>query len=632
MHPRPFGLRSAMPCLVLAVALSASLAAAGVSGGERGPGNAAVSVRLSRAIGRSGSSPLHAWVYFKDKDLGSDQLRTAALRRVEQQLSAHTLWRRSKTMGARVVDETDLPVSNDYAARVLATGAIRREVSRYLNAVSVEATPGQLSAIAALPCVDHLDLVNSYQRSRIEPWSGESAAEAIEVPTALPRPGRVRAMGAQALDSTQYGVSWKQLKQIEVTKMHEAGYHGEGVLLCILDAGFQTTHTAFNFAGHPLKVAARRDFIQGDTIVSNQAGKDSTGQDSHGTYTLSTIGAYFPGRYLGAAYECRFLLGKTEWVPTESPVEEDHWLAGTEWADSLGADLISSSLGYREFEAPFIGSSYTYSDLDGHHAVTTRAASIAAAHGIVVINAMGNEGQQVYPGNKLVAPADADSIISSGAVDSTGLVASFSSRGPTFDRRIKPDIMARGVLDWAVAYSNNTGYTRVSGTSFSTPITAGAVALLLQKYPSMTPLDVVNAIHLSGDRFASPDTVYGWGLLHIFGASQTAPLSVDSGGTDRGLPGLSLGLAPNTPNPFHAATRISYALSGVSGARKGSLKVFDVTGRLVATLLEGEIPPGAHQATWDGRKSDGRDAGTGIYFYRLESGTQSMARRMILVR
>ncbi len=632
MHPEPSGRRFVCLCLSLAALASAHLVSAAGSGPAPRADLAAMSPPLSRAIAQANSAPVHAWIYFKDRAVGTGEIRIRALRRAESALPAHTLWRRSKTMGVNVVDETDVPVSNDYAAQVLATGATRREVSRYLNAMSVQATTAQLLAIAGLPCVERLDLVRSYQRSEIEPWSGEAASDIVEAPPTAIRFPEPRPMGAAALDSTQYGYSWKQLRQIEVTKMHDAGYHGEGVLLCILDAGAQTNHSAFNYPGHPLQVAARRDFIQGDTIIANQAGKDSTGQDSHGTYTLSTIGAYFPGRYLGAAYECRFLLGKTEYVPTETPIEEDHWLAGTEWADSLGADVISSSLGYRDFEAPFVNSSYTYPDLDGHHATTTRAAEIAAAHGIVVVNAMGNDGSLAYPGNKMIAPADADSIISSGAVDSTGVVASFSSKGPTWDRRIKPDIMARGVKTWTVAYSNNTGYTQVNGTSFSTPLTAGAVALLLQKFPGAKPIDVINAIHLSGDRSSSPDTVYGWGLLHIFGASLSVPLSVDSGGTDRGLPGLSLGLAPNSPNPFHVSTRIHYALSGVAGSRRGSLKVFDVSGRLVVTLREGDLAPGAHQAIWDGRRSDGSVARTGIYFYRLQSGTQSLTRRMILIR
>jgi subtilisin family serine protease len=193
--------------------------------------------------------------------------------------------------------------------------------------------------------------------------------------------------------------------------------------------------------------------------------------------------------------------------------------------------------------------------------------------------------------------------------------------------------MARGLLAWAVSYGNNSNYTRVSGTSFSTPLTAGAAALLLQEYPSLTPLAAINAIHQSGDRASNPDTIYGWGLLNISGAAAIiAATGVDSGGGNHGLPGLSLGLGSNIPNPFRGATTISYSLNGVADNRTVRLRIFDVSGRLVATLHDGATSPGQHAATWDGTRSDGRAAGNGIYFYRLESGTKSVARRMILVR
>ncbi|HVP39799.1 MAG TPA: S8 family serine peptidase [Candidatus Saccharimonadales bacterium] len=620
--------RSLLSWLFSGIALGLLL----VAGAPRAAaGSAPLSLGLLQALGRPGGAPVHAWVYFADKGLADPELRARALDRVEASLPAHALWRRSKTMPGRVVDELDLPVSESYLEQVLATGARRREVSRWLDAVSVAATPAQLTAIAALPCVARLDLVGAYRRD-------ERRLDALYGPepvwTAPPAPAAPSAPLAPAADSTQYGMSWSQLNQIQIPQLHDAGFHGEGILICMLDDGFRLNHAAFNYPGHPIQVAHSRDFIYGDSIVADQAGQDSAFQDEHGTWTLSTIGAYYPGQFLGAAYNARFILGKTEWIPTEYPIEEDHWLAGAEWADSLGADVISSSLGYRDFDTSSISPLARYMLLDGHTHVTTRAASIASRHGIVVVDAMGNEnGLGVpYPSNKMIAPADGDSVLSVGAVNSAGTIAAFSSLGPTWDRRLKPDIVARGVSDWMVGYSDPNGYEYHSGTSFSTPLTAGAVALILQKHPDYTPLMVLEAIHQTGSQAANPDTVYGYGLLRAYDAANYNLAAVDSGGGVRNLPGLSLALSLNRPNPFRGLTVLDYTVSGVAGSQRVRLRVFDVSGRAVATLKDGDASPGTHQASWDGRDGDGRPLGTGVYFCRLESGSQAATRRIVLLR
>ncbi|MBI5836017.1 MAG: S8 family serine peptidase [Candidatus Eisenbacteria bacterium] len=620
---------------ILAVAALACLALVPVPSRILAAAPAPFSARLQEAAGRPRGGEIHAWVYFRDKGLATPAERAEALRRAESELPDRTLWRRAKIMTGPVVDDMDLPVSGRHVREVRATGARQRQVSRWFNSMSVSATPAQLRAIAALPCVDRLDVVESYRRGDVAEgapdipangWSPVGPGAFSPVRPAAPAAGAV-------IDSTQYGVTWKQLNLHQIPKLHDAGFHGEGVLICMLDSGFRTTHSAFNYPGHVLQVAHSRDFIHGDTVVANEAGQDSAGQDSHGTYCLSLIGGYYPGRYLGAAYNARFILGKTEWVPTETPIEEDHWLAGVEWADSLGADLISSSLGYSTYDTTSIPPLAIYAQMDGRTRVSSRAANYAAARGIVCITAMGNDGGAIYPSNKVIAPADGFNVVSAGATDSLGVRSSYSCFGPTWDRRIKPEVMARGTRDWVVSVSSDLSYFGTgSGTSFATPITAGAVALVLQKNPGYNPLQVLDALRQTASHPASPDTVTGYGLLRAYDAASFVSTSVDSGGGVRNLPGLSLAMSQNQPNPFRGNTRIDYSVSGVAGEQRVRLRVFDPAGRLVATLKDGDAAPGTHQAAWDGRHADGRPAGTGLYFYRLESGTLSVTRRLVLFR
>ena len=626
-------------CLLTAVLIASTFVIAGRSvAAGRQP--APMSAGLIRAM----SLPtVHAWVYFKDKGLTSSLERDRALARFENALTARALWRRSKTMHDGLVDELDLPVSDGYVARVLATGAQRRAVTRWFNAMSVQATPSQLTRIAQLDCVARLDLVEAHAKN--DPVPEESIGPSAEAGTLAERQEAARistdqhAAAYAAIDSTQYGVAWKQLKQIQVPLLHQAGFHGEGILICMLDDGFRLTHEAFNYPGHALKVAHSRDFINGDTVVANQAGQDVSSQDQHGTWTTSCIGGYYPTHYLGAAYEARFILGKTEYVPHETNVEEDYWLMGTEWADSLGADVISSSLAYRWFMIPpadtdtnFV-TSYHFWNLDGHTAITTRAASIATSRGIVCVNAAGNDGGNsgAYPDplNKMDAPADGESVLAAGAVDSNSVRVSFSSIGPTYDRRIKPDIMARGYQAWMVNTSTTNAYNRVSGTSFSCPLTAGAVALILQMNPSLTPIQLLNAVHATGDRSLNPDTLYGYGLLHAYDAAILGA----SAGVPFGPPRIQAGisLSQNRPNPFRGTTTLNYEIGGAA-PREASLRVYDLQGRQVAVLVQGRLTPGAYRATWNGRLQSGAEAGTGIYFCRLESAGQSVARRIALVR
>ncbi len=303
-----------------------------------------------------------------------------------------------------------------------------------------------------------------------------------------------------------YGGSYRQLTQINVPNAHLAGYRGQGVRVCMIDTGYRKDHAIFAEAFTEGRVIAEYDFINDDTNTQNQAG-DPSGQHNHGTYCWSTLGGALDGTHYGPAFEAEFLLAKTENVASETQVEEDDWAAAMRWADTMGADVISSSLGYSDW--------YVTANYNGDFCVTTKAADSAAAIGIVVCNSMGNSG----PGaTTLSAPADADSIVSCGAVDSNGTIAGFSSRGPTFDGRIKPEVCAQGVATYCATPTTTTSYGRVNGTSLSTPLIGGAAAVILSAHPSWTPMQVREAMMMTASQRCMPGNVYGWGIIDVMAA------------------------------------------------------------------------------------------------------------------
>ena len=292
---------------------------------------------------------------------------------------------------------------------------------------------------------------------------------------------------------------------MRVPELHERGLSGEGVLVALFDTGFPNLeHEAFS----AMKIVSQWDFIRGVDDVRG-------GGDGHGTATLSAAGGFQPGELIGPAYGASFMLAVTEDIRSETPVEEDNWAAAAEWVESWGADVISSSLGYARFDLPH--ASYTDRDMDGMTAVTTRAATMAAARGVVVVNSAGNGG--LHPTrNTLVAPADGRDVLSTGAVDRAGVRAGFSSVGPTADGRMKPDVAAMGVAVKIATVLTTNSYGAANGTSLSCPLVAGVVALLLQAHPAYSVDDVLRALRATSSQNAAPDNLLGWGILDAVAA------------------------------------------------------------------------------------------------------------------
>ncbi len=466
-------------------------------------------ILLSEVASAQPSSLQHMWVFFRDKSTATFQLADPALCGI----SKRALKRRAKVLPPdRLIDQLDLPVSEDMIAQVKRTGAKIRTVSRWLNAVSVEATPLQLQVLNTLPVVAASEPVAQLKRS-------------YPLPSPVPLTSLSKSSSTQGLD---YGPSATQLTNMRVVDLHAVGVNGTGVLIGMIDDGFNNyrIHTALK----NIKVESTYDFIHNISDVNRQPWEDPI-QGNHGAGTLSAVGGFAPGQLIGAAYGASFILAKTEMDSSGNSYdfnsEEDTYVAGLEWAGRLGADITSSSLGYKEF---WSSPTYTTSEMNGRTTRVAQAAVIASRKGVVVVTAMGNDGTMpmgLHEDSTLVSPADADSIISVGATSSDGELASFSGCGPTSDGRIKPEVVAQGMAIYWANGSATAGYSSVQGTSCSTPLVAGAAALILSTHPELTPMQVREALLITAtpssfrtsQNAAYPNNYYGWGFVDALAAA-----------------------------------------------------------------------------------------------------------------
>jgi subtilisin family serine protease/subtilisin-like proprotein convertase family protein len=439
---------------------------------------------------RNADGTLTVWVYFQDKGLQGADLDNA-LQSAENQLNERTAKRRAKMKqnGERLADAGDLPVNPKYLDQAQATGASLRRESRWLNAASFRGTNEQVRELSTLPFVREVDLVARFQRRQVP----------VTKPV-IPSSPEDREKASWSID---YGANLEAMEQAGVPAVHEMGIYGQGVVIGMLDSGFHPTHESL--AGTP--VLATYDFVNDDENVDNEEGDPFSAKD-HGTKTMSTAVGNMPGQLVAPAFGSSVVLAKTEDIADEVPIEEDHWVAGLEWVESLGVDIVSSSLGYFDW--------YDFSDLDGNTAVTTIAGDLAVGRGLVVVCSAGNERATAW--GHIIAPSDGDSVITVGAVDLAGNFTGFSSPGPTADGRIKPDVAALGSSNTVANPDNDTGYETASGTSFSCPLTSGVAALILSRSPGLTPLQVREALRETASMADNPNNDFGWGIINAYEA------------------------------------------------------------------------------------------------------------------
>ena len=487
------------------------------------------------------------WIYFHDK-IGSEMSpisQRAKDRRAKSDVQSNHLW-------------YDLEVSQIYINDILELGITIENESRWFNAVSVVCKMSDIEKIAKLKSVKKIEPVIGYKKSKIE-YAEDFLSNSRDF---------------------DYGNALAQIEQINVHELHNAGYTGEGVIILVMDTGFNLTHNALA----NINVIAQWDVINNDSETANETSAEtSNSQDHHGTAVLSTIAAYAPGELIGVAFDAEFLLAKTEDVTQEVQQEEDNYIAGLEWGEANGADVVSTSLGYLDW--------YTYEDMDGNTAVTTIGIDIAVGLGMVCVTAAGNEGndQNWY---YIIAPADADSVIAVGAVGENGVIASFSSHGPTFDGRIKPEVCARGSYTWCINPNSTTTYYQLSGTSLACPLVGGAVALIIQAQPGWSAMQVREAILMTASQSSDPDNTYGYGIMDAASAveyEQTTAID-DS----KGIPN-TFHITKTYPNPFNPFLTID--VSGLVGSYL-TVDIFSLYGQSIANIYEGTLFQSSQRLTW----------------------------------
>lgn len=450
-------------------------------------------------------------------------------------------------------DQSDIPVNEQYVSEVSKTGAKIITRSRWFNTIVIETTSEMAEQISNLPYISKIDLL-----AKVSPQTASSAKPFFEDEMVNPWINGITKK--VTTDFYDYGGAFNQIDQLKGQALHNSGFSGQGMTIAVLDAGFNSVDimTCFDSLRANNQIKGTHDFaVPGNNVYA-------TTMHSHGTSVLSCMGAYVSGQMVGTAPKADYWLLRSEVGESESIIEEYYWVSAAEFADSIGADLINSSLGYTEFsESP--EANHTYADMDGNTTFITKGADKAAEKGILVVNSAGNSGGIYDPWKYIGAPADGDSVFSIGAVDASGNRASFSSLGPTYDRRIKPTVSAQGSGS-ALFYPGGFGYG--NGTSFSSPITCGITACLWQAYPKFNNMEIIEVIKSTASQAKMPDSLLGWGIPDYQSALNS--LSIPENKVEKVL--------STYPNPV-----IDKLTVGFSNSIKGKYKVeiVDLQGRVV---------------------------------------------------
>jgi hypothetical protein len=513
-----------------------------------------------------------AWVYFTGKPNAQTFLSNPL-----SMLSQRALDRRAAQNIP--LNLQDVPVHQPYIDQVTAAAGITvLAKSRWLNCLHVRGNADDIYALLNLPGVDRLEFADASLNLRMAP----SQAQVRPVNKTM-----------ESLVTFNYGNSLNQIRMLNGDLLHQQNFTGSGKVVAIFDAGFPGVNTL-----NPFARLRNNNLILGGYNFVNKNTNIYTA-DSHGTLVLSTMGGFVDNQLVGTAPDASYYLYITEDVNSENPVEESNWVEAAEMADYVGVDVINSSLGYFGFDNPNYG--HTYEDMTGNKAFASRGANIAFEKGIVVVASAGNSGTSSEP--HVGVPAEANNVLAIGAVRSNRLIASFSSIGPSFDGRIKPDLMAQGQASVLSTSSGNIG--TANGTSFSGPILAGMIATFWSAVPTLTCQEVVNYVKQSADRFTNPNNQYGYGIPDFSAALNTA-LAVSS---------VSKAVFTVYPNP--ASTQISVQLP--TTAQDASISIYTSLGQLVQK----------NAINTSNTSISIEQLPAGIYMYQIRSGANLQSVKLI---
>lgn len=424
-----------------------------------------------------------AWVYFADKPNISDALSNPITILTQEAIDR-------KTLHNVLIDERDVPVNESYITQLKNTAGVTvMAKSKWFNCVYVRAQKSIIDDLLNLSFVSSVDYANNALNT------GRSSASS--------KGSVVNNDKFGSKTSFDYGSAEQQIKQLNAHVLHEEDYTGSGMIIAVMDSGFPGVNTIDGFK----RIRDDGRLLDGYDFVSRNDDEFAFVNSSNGTQTFSDIAGFIDNQFVGTAPDASYYLFRTEDIATEGPHEEAFWVEAAERADSLGVDVINTSLGYSNgFDNPTY--EYTTADMDGQTTFISRGANIAFEKGMLLVSSAGNSGNSSW--GIITAPGDAPGVLTVGAVNASGNYVSFSSRGPTADNRIKPDVMARGSAA-AVILSNNV-VSSSNGTSFSSPIMAGAVTCLWQAFPDKTNAEIMQLIRESSSLYDAPTNQLGYGI------------------------------------------------------------------------------------------------------------------------
>lgn len=530
-----------------------------------------------------GFSQEDAWVYFTNKPNSQFYFDNPL-----EMLSQRALDRR--TIQNIAIDSKDVPIHQPYIDQIIATNGIEDKAkSKWLNALHVRGSIVDIQNLVSLSFVDHLQFAdrnlngaNKIKTKKITNTSKTAALHKVNKTT-------------ETTSAFLYGNSANQVNMLHVDYLHDQNYTGSGKIIAVMDAGFPNVNVVAPFQ----RLRDNNQILGGYNFV-DRTDNFYTG-NSHGTLVLSTMGGYVENELVGTAPNAAYYLFMTEDAASENPVEESYWVEAAEVADSLGVDVITTSLGYFGYDNP--NYSYTYADMNGTTSFMSRGADIAFSRGMICVVSAGNSGTTANP--NIGVPADAFTVLTVGAVKSDETYATFSSIGPSFDGRVKPDVMAQGQNS---VLSNTSGViTTASGTSFSGPIMAGAIASFWQAAPNLTNQQIVTLVKESADRYTNPTNQYGYGIPDFQEALNAALLLSTTT--------ISKGAFLVYPNPAKDTLFISFP----NGFEEAVLSCYNFLGQNVFEKLIKNSDTSVNL----------ENLNSGLYFYKIESSSFVQSGKLI---